>query len=110
MVFFFFFFFKQTTAYEIRPCDWSSDVCSSDLRFRLGQIVARTREHRPSAGGPGWRPAAPEDRKSVVKGKSVRSCVDLGGGRNIKKKKLLIKLKQLPECVRMRLVNNQQDY
>src|ERR1043165_1726275 len=28
---FFFFFFKQKTAYEIRPRDWSSDVCSSDL-------------------------------------------------------------------------------
>src|SRR5882762_3657635 len=27
---FFFFFFKQKTAYEIK-CDWSSDVCSSDL-------------------------------------------------------------------------------
>src|SRR5881275_3501624 len=27
----FFFFFKQKTAYEIVPCDWSSDVCSSDL-------------------------------------------------------------------------------
>src|SRR5881275_1285899 len=26
-----FFFFKQKTAYEIVPCDWSSDVCSSDL-------------------------------------------------------------------------------
>src|SRR5881275_1744524 len=25
------FFFKQKTAYEIVPCDWSSDVCSSDL-------------------------------------------------------------------------------
>src|ERR1043165_3975582 len=24
-------FFKQKTAYEIRPRDWSSDVCSSDL-------------------------------------------------------------------------------
>ena len=29
--FFFFFFFKQKTAYEIYQCDWSSDVCSSDL-------------------------------------------------------------------------------
>ena len=29
---FLFFFFKQKTAYEIRPRDWSSDVCSSDLR------------------------------------------------------------------------------
>src|ERR1051326_1788792 len=27
----FFFFFKQKTAYEIKECDWSSDMCSSDL-------------------------------------------------------------------------------
>ena len=27
----YFFFFKQKTAYEIYQCDWSSDVCSSDL-------------------------------------------------------------------------------
>src|SRR5213593_4956973 len=26
-----FFFFKQKTAYEMVSCDWSSDVCSSDL-------------------------------------------------------------------------------
>ena len=38
-----FFFFKQKTAYEIYQCDWSSDVCSSDLdrillsRLRLDQ-------------------------------------------------------------------------
>src|SRR3546814_1123085 len=29
---FFIFFFKQKTAYEMRISDWSSDVCSSDLR------------------------------------------------------------------------------
>src|SRR3546814_8862934 len=28
-----FFFFKQKTAYEMRISDWSSDVCSSDLRM-----------------------------------------------------------------------------
>src|SRR3546814_18772885 len=28
----FIFFFKQKTAYEFRISDWSSDVCSSDLR------------------------------------------------------------------------------
>src|SRR3546814_14589341 len=28
------FFFKQETAYEMRISDWSSDVCSSDLRLR----------------------------------------------------------------------------
>ena len=31
---FFVFFFKQKTAYEIYQCDWSSDVCSSDLMRR----------------------------------------------------------------------------
>src|SRR3546814_16107389 len=29
----FFFFFKQKTAYEMRISDWSSDVCSSDLKL-----------------------------------------------------------------------------
>src|SRR3546814_12517037 len=31
-VYFYFFFYKQKTAYEMRISDWSSDVCSSDLR------------------------------------------------------------------------------
>src|SRR3546814_4115960 len=38
----FFFFFKQKTAYEMRISDWSSDVCSSDLRARAEQC-GRTR-------------------------------------------------------------------
>src|SRR3546814_2562669 len=33
------FFFKQKTAYEMRISDWSSDVCSSDLRIRLDVAV-----------------------------------------------------------------------
>src|SRR3546814_7134807 len=38
-----FFFFKQKTAYEMRISDWSSDVCSSDLRtwewdYRAGTL------------------------------------------------------------------------
>src|SRR3546814_18079051 len=36
-----FFFFKQKTAYEMRISDWSSDVCSSDLR------VPFTMKHHP---------------------------------------------------------------
>src|SRR3546814_6175714 len=32
LVLVFIFFFKQKTAYELRISDWSSDVCSSDLR------------------------------------------------------------------------------
>ena len=48
-----FFFFKQKTAYEMCGRDWSSDVCSSDLRDRPAA-------HR---GGPGlvrgeWRTGA----------------------------------------------------
>src|SRR3546814_9913523 len=39
----FFFFFKQKTAYEMRISDWSSDVCSSDLPFPGGDIVAGAR-------------------------------------------------------------------
>src|SRR3546814_11107009 len=35
-----FLFFKQKTAYEMRISDWSSDVCSSDLRERAGQPAA----------------------------------------------------------------------
>src|SRR3546814_3743168 len=37
-----FFFFKQKTAYEMRISDWSSDVCSSDLRDRLYRAGDRT--------------------------------------------------------------------
>src|SRR3546814_15923819 len=34
------FFFKQKTAYEMRISDWSSDVCSSDLRdFLQGAAI-----------------------------------------------------------------------
>src|SRR5213075_794159 len=33
-----FFFFKQKTAYEITRRDWSSDVCSSDLKSCRGGL------------------------------------------------------------------------
>src|SRR3546814_16734745 len=36
-----FFFFRQKTAYEMRISDWSSDVCSSDLRLELVGFFAR---------------------------------------------------------------------
>src|SRR3546814_15100464 len=36
-------FFKQKTAYEMRISDWSSDVCSSDLRkaLNVGRILIK---------------------------------------------------------------------
>src|SRR3546814_5435118 len=40
-----FFFFKQKTAYEMRISDWSSDVCSSDLK-RIGQRLSAARPVR----------------------------------------------------------------
>ena len=32
-------FFKQKTAYEMIGCDWSSDVCSSDLPHRCLHLL-----------------------------------------------------------------------
>ena len=41
-----FFFFKQKTAYEIKECDWSSDVCSSDLYRQVRPVqVSVFHEH-----------------------------------------------------------------
>src|SRR3546814_3984773 len=72
----FFFFFEQKTAYEMRISDWSSDVCSSDLRARSSRwwCAASARRSAPQAAR--WRrcrarrSAAAQvrctDRKSVV--------------------------------------------
>ena len=43
-----FFFFKQKTAYEIYQCDWSSDVCSSDLNTNAAEVTIL-----PGSGYPG---------------------------------------------------------
>src|SRR3546814_7682544 len=42
------FFFKQKTAYEMRISDWSSDVCSSDLRSRDSTASHTPKPNRPS--------------------------------------------------------------
>src|SRR3546814_20729861 len=95
-----FFFFKQKTAYEMRISDWSSDVCSSDLRtsiFRSSNPPSKrtlrscnTHNSLTCKGGGispiSSRNSVPPDRKSVVSGKSVSVRVDLGGRRIIKKK------------------------
>src|SRR3546814_9231754 len=43
------FFFKQKTAYELRISDWSSDVCSSDLRTggHLPELWCGRRTYQP---------------------------------------------------------------
>src|SRR3546814_7946988 len=45
-----FFFFKQKTAYELRISDWSSDVCSSDLKIcRQLSLPSSAASSRPIA-------------------------------------------------------------
>src|SRR3546814_21192926 len=47
-----FFFFKQKTAYEMRISDWSSDVCSSDLRKLTEWRAAAWRVERIGQNSP----------------------------------------------------------
>src|SRR3546814_13802849 len=56
-----FFFFKQKTAYEMRISDWSSDVCSSDLRL-AGQGGEPLLESRQLAQD---REAVPPQRRAA---------------------------------------------
>src|SRR5213596_1784633 len=69
LMFYFFFFFKQKTAYEIRPCDWSSDVCSSDLARRHCRHQHRggQRITAPRCVAPG-----PLERRDPVSGGTTR--------------------------------------
>src|SRR3546814_1434114 len=39
------FFFKQKTAYEMRISDWSSDVCSSDLRAKIAVEIEQFKKN-----------------------------------------------------------------
>src|SRR3546814_4377042 len=61
-----FFFFKQKTAYEMRISDWSSDVCSSDLK---GQPTEQPRQHthRQEEAGPAGDPACPVERRTAAR-------------------------------------------
>src|SRR3546814_2719758 len=72
-----FFFFKQKTAYEMRISDWSSDVCSSDLRqarraLRLpaGILLGR---HRLDGQGPDFG-AEPRSEERRVGKECVSTC------------------------------------
>src|SRR3546814_9199492 len=74
------FFFKQKTAYEMRISDWSSDVCSSDLRraaLRIarcargwfpGPPAAARRSERQGQGGQTYRRQARPSREYQAQG------------------------------------------
>src|SRR3546814_17087609 len=91
----------------MRISDWSSDVCSSDLRdFTEEKVLYNTNNFYENCGVSASNIVAnvetiqnplretmemferqlEQDRKSVVSGKSVSVRVDLGGRRVIKKK------------------------
>src|SRR3546814_6739846 len=55
------FVFKQNTAYELRMSDWSSDVCSSDLRFEkaIDRAAMRAKLTGTDAYLEHWRRGAP---------------------------------------------------
>src|SRR3546814_4719375 len=59
---FFFFFFKQKTAYEMRISDWSSDVCSSDLRIPLQDSPLELRYYERA----NWTDVAPRMLQSLI--------------------------------------------
>src|SRR3546814_1096613 len=76
------FFFKQKTAYEGRICDWSSDVCSSDLLIgrsatdearrlvgqrvnELHEIIEGIRDEVIAENGWQWREGCTEDEEDA---------------------------------------------
>src|SRR5438309_514059 len=86
-IYYFFFFFSSRRRHTRWNCDWSSDVCSSDLRNPT--IVVSIFSHVPDA----WEVHVGE-RDQVAVFRCIRSeerrvgkSVDLGGRRIIKKKK-----------------------
>src|SRR5690242_21253186 len=101
--FFFFFFFSSRRRHTRLTCDWSSDVCSSDLFLPLllylpcemiprpgvstchptGGCLHGERGGLVNQGSHTYDPEAP----SQIGRASCRESVDLGGRRIIKKKK-----------------------
>src|SRR3546814_8311493 len=86
------FIFKQKTAYERRISDWSSDVCSSDLKLAedVGESILSRRlakialdEHSPILAGyfsdnDGWKHFDQVSIAAVAKEIGRASCRDSG--------------------------------
>src|SRR5881296_2655369 len=67
---FFFFFFKQKTAYEMLLCDWSSDVCSSDLSSPSITIGGHAKSYR-------WAASLPSDQADSTDQTDLTDSTDL---------------------------------
>src|SRR3546814_17661956 len=68
-------FFQQKTAYEMRISDWSSDVCSSDLRNRPRRRGGR------QALGPHVRPCASQAARIAARAEAIESSSATSRGR-----------------------------
>src|SRR3546814_20911065 len=79
-----FFFFKQKTAYEMRISDWSSDVCSSDLRRHFAAPDDGKGDGAAQAAGGDQgrlgRRADREDQGNGSFGMKTLVCVEHEGG------------------------------
>src|SRR5438309_4085471 len=73
--FFFFFFFSSRRRHTRWNCDWSSDVCSSDLRPPWCQPQSRAFASPPHSVAPQALPVTVEDARSEERrvGKECRS-------------------------------------
>src|SRR5690242_21681789 len=100
----FFFFFSSRRRHTRLTCDWSSDVCSSDLS------LPRSRQHDRSDHEPGRRELGVIGRLDLlilerarlqhavireIGRASCRESVDLGGRRIITKKKVTNKYNKM---------------
>src|SRR3546814_13225827 len=95
-------FFKQKTAYEMRISDWSSDVCSSDLRGapgqprdRIGDAVA---ERDSFVGGQADQALAGLDRIVERRGVGIERRFGGGSGRSPLRRSGTV---QAPDIVRI---------
>src|SRR2546430_16039847 len=95
-----FFFFSSRRRHTRFDCDWSSDVCSSDLAQRLNNVVRaaeQARECEEQRKKSQFSKAVDAARKALAiepnlpaarsEERRVGKSVDLGGRRIIKKKK-----------------------
>src|SRR5690242_21030260 len=76
--FFFFFFFSSRRRHTRLTCDWSSDVCSSDLRLAISPPASR-KSVEPAAMLQQYAQRAPPDRREA--GGASRTMSDASAGR-----------------------------
>src|SRR3546814_1751683 len=87
--------FKHKTAYELRISDWSSDVCSSDLRasiglgYRLdgfeglGLAAGHDRQYAIDRAGLAARDRRVDELQALPAGQGVQLARHVGRGRGV---------------------------